>query len=46
MIEEKNLKVVEALKKIELVEGESMKVTKIGTNLSLLTKEEIVRFLK
>ena len=46
MIKEKNLEVVEALKIIELVEGEPTKVTKIGTNLNLSTKEEIARFLK
>ena len=46
MIEEKNSEVVEALETIELVEGESTKVTKVGTSLDPLTKGEIVKFLK
>ena len=37
-IEEKNLEAVEALETIELVEGELMKVTKVGTSLDPLTK--------
>ena len=38
MIEEKNLEVVEALKTIELVEGEPTKVTKVGMSLDPSTK--------
>ena len=39
MIEERTLEVMETLKTIELVEGESTKVTKVGTNLAISTKE-------
>lgn len=46
MIEEKNPKVVEALETITLVEGERMKVTKVGMNLTISTKEKIIGFLK
>lgn len=43
---EKNSELVETLESIELVEGEPMKLTKVGMNLSLETKVEIVQFLK
>ena len=46
MIEEKNSEVVKALETIELVEGESTKVTKVGTGLDPSMKGEIVKFLK
>ena len=46
MIEEKNSEAVEALETIELVEGESSKVTKVRTSLDPSTKGEIVKFLK
>ena len=46
MIEEKSSEVVEALETIELVEGEPMKETNVGTSLGPSTKEEIVKFLK
>ena len=46
MIEEKTLKVMEALETIRLVEEEPMKTTKVGMNLDLLTKEKIISFLK
>jgi len=46
MIEEKNSEPVEALESIELVEGELMKLTKIGMNLCPEMKVEIVQFLK
>lgn len=46
MIKERNPEVVEALEIVELVEGEHTKVTKVGTNLTLSTKEGIIGFLK
>lgn len=46
MIVKKYLEVVEALKTIKLVEGEPTRVTKVRTNLTLSTKEKIIRFLK
>ena len=46
MIEEKSSEVVEALETTELVEGEPMKETNVGTSLGPSTKEEIVKFLK
>lgn len=39
MIEERTSEVMETLKTIELVEGESTKVTKVGTNLAISTRE-------
>ena len=46
MIEKKTLEVMEALKTNELVEGESTKITKVGTNLDISMKEKIIGFLK
>ena len=46
MIEKKTLEVMEALKTNELVEGESTKITKVGTNLDISMKENIIGFLK
>ena len=46
MIEEKTLAIVEKLETIELVEGDPMKTTQVGTNLSPQTKKEIISFLK
>lgn len=40
------LKVIEGLETIELVEGESTKVTKVRTNLAISTREKIIVFLK
>ena len=45
-IEEKTPKIIENLETIELVEGSPEKMTQIGTNLSLETRERIVNFLK
>ena len=39
MIEEKSLEIVEALEIVELMEGEPMKVTNIGTSLDLAMKK-------
>ena len=39
MIEEKSLEIVEALETVELMEGEPMKVTNIGTSLDLAMKK-------
>jgi len=39
MIEERTPEVMEALKTIKLVEGEPTKVTKVGTNLAISTRE-------
>ena len=46
MIEEKEEDKVEALKTIELVEGEVTKMTRIGTTLSSKMKTRLVQFLK
>ena len=46
MIKEKNPEVVEALETVKLVEGELMKVTKVGMNLTISTKEKIIGFRK
>lgn len=46
MIEERTLKVIKGLETIELVEGESTKVTKVRTNLAISTREKIIVFLK
>lgn len=46
MIEENMLEVMEALETIELVEGEPTKITKVGMNLDISTKEKIIGFLK
>ena len=46
MIKEKNPEVVEALETVKLVEGEPMKVTKVGMNLTISTKEKIIGFRK
>lgn len=45
MIKEKTPKVMEALETIGLVEEEPTKVTKVGTNLTLPTKQTIIYFL-
>ena len=39
MIEEKSLEIVEALETVEMMEGEPMKVTNIGTRLDLAMKK-------
>jgi len=46
MIKEENSKAIEALEAIELVEGESTKVTKVGMSLDPSMKGEIGKFLK
>ena len=46
MIEEKNEDKVEALKTVELVEGEATKMTRIGMTLSLEMKASLIQFLK
>ena len=46
MIEEKEEDKVEALKTIELVEGEVTKMTRIGTTLSSKMKTRLIQFLK
>ena len=45
-IEEETPEIIENLETIELVEGSPEKMTQIGTNLSLETRERIVNFLK
>ena len=45
-IEEKYLEAVETLETVELIEGESMKVTRLETSLDPSAKGEIIRFLK
>ena len=46
MIEEKEEKKVEALETMELVDGEPMKTTKVGTTMSANMKKKLVQFLK
>ena len=46
MIEEEENEKVEALEMVELVDGESMKMTRIGTNLKNQMEKELVQFLK
>ena len=46
MIKEKTQEIAEKLETIELVKGDPMKTTKVGTSLSPQTKKEIVSFLK
>ena len=46
MIEEKKEKKVEALKTVELVDGELTKTIRVGTNLSTKMKKKLVQFLK
>ena len=46
MIEEKEEDRIEALKTVELVEGEANKTTKIGTTLSPEMRTRLIRFLK
>ena len=46
MIEEKEEEKVEALKTMELVDGEPKKSTRIGMNLSDQMKRRLVQFLK
>ena len=46
MIEEKGEEKVEALETMELVDGETAKMTRIGTTLSPEMKSRLVQFLK
>ena len=46
MIEEKEKENVEALEIVELVDGELMKTTQVGTAMSAGTKKKLVQFLK
>ena len=46
MIEEKEKEKVEALETVELVDGEPMKTTRVGTTMSPDTKKKLVQFLK
>ena len=46
MIKEKEEDKVEALEIVELVEGETAKMTRIGTTLSLEMRMRLVQFLK
>ena len=46
MIEEKEKEKVEALETMELVDGEPMKTTRVGTTMSPGTKKKLVQFLK
>ena len=46
VIEEKMPEIADKLETIELIEGDPIKTTKVGTRLSHQTKKEIVSFLK
>ena len=46
VIEEKEEEKMEALEKVELVEGEADKTTKIGMTLSPKMRTKLIRFLK
>ena len=46
LIEEKMPEIADKLETIELIEGDPIKTTKVGTRLSHQTKKEIVSFLK
>ena len=46
MIEEKEKEKVEALETVELVDGEPMKTTRVGTNMSANMKKKLIQFLK
>ena len=46
MIKEEEKEKIEALETMELADGEPVKTTKIGTNLSTQMKEELIQFLK
>ena len=46
MIEEREEKKVEALETVELVDGELMKTTRVGTTMSTDMKKKLVQFLK
>lgn len=46
MFEEKSSEVVEALEIIELIEGDSTKITKVWMSLDSLMKEKMIKFLK
>ena len=46
IIEEKTQEIMETLEIVELVEGDPIKTTQVGTNLNLQTKKEIISFLK
>ena len=46
MIEEKEEEKVEALETVELIDGEPMKTTRVGTTISADMKKKLVQFLK
>ena len=46
MIEEKDEDKMEALKTVELIEGEAKRMTKIGTTLSPKIRTRLIQFLK
>ena len=46
MIEEKEEEKVEALETMELVDEEPMKITRVGTTMSVDMKKKLVQFLK
>ena len=46
MIEEEEEEKVEALETVELVDGEPMKTTRVGTIMGADTKKKLVQFLK
>ena len=46
MVEEERTKPIEKAKNVELVEGDPSKTTKVGKELQLSLKEEMVKFLK
>ena len=46
MAEEKTPEIAEKLEMVELVEGDPIKTTQVGTSLNLQTKKEIISFLK
>ena len=46
VIEEKDEDKVEALETVELVDGQAIKTTRIGTTLSLGMRAKLIQFLK
>ena len=46
VIEEKDEDKVEALETVELVDGQTIKMTRIGTTLSLGMRAKLIQFLK
>lgn len=46
VIEDKTPEIVEKLETVELIEGDPIKTTQVGTDLNPRTKEEIITFLK